>query len=78
MCAHIAKAGGRSCAGTSMEFAMSTRRGLLIFLALAGAGAAAGSMAALAEVRTVAQSPAPATPERLARISQTIIGDGPS
>ncbi|MFO1079128.1 MAG: YHS domain-containing (seleno)protein [Reyranellaceae bacterium] len=45
---------------------MSTRRGFLFCLAIAGAGAAAGSMAALAEVRTVAQATGTTVPERLA------------
>ena len=44
---------------------MSTRRSLLIVTAAAVAGAAAGSIAALAEVRTVAQAMTPAVPERL-------------
>lgn len=44
---------------------MSTRRSLLMVLASAGAGAAAGSIGALAEVRTVAQAMTPAVPERL-------------
>lgn len=44
---------------------MSTRRTLLTVLAAGLAGAATGSFAALAEVRTVAQARGPAPPERL-------------
>jgi YHS domain-containing protein len=44
---------------------MATRRGFLLVMAAAAAGAAAGSMGALAEVRTVAQAMTPAVSERL-------------
>ena len=44
---------------------MSTRRNFLIVTASALAGAALGSIGALAEVRTVAQATTPALPERL-------------
>jgi YHS domain-containing protein len=53
-------------AGISVESCtMSTRRSFLVVMAALLAGAAAGSMGALAEVRTVAQAMTPATPERL-------------
>jgi YHS domain-containing protein len=44
---------------------MSTRRNFLIVTAAALAGAVAGSIGALAEVRTVAQAMTPVSPERL-------------
>jgi YHS domain-containing protein len=44
---------------------MSTRRNFVVVMAALLAGAAAGSMGALAEVRTIAQAPSPGVPERL-------------